>query len=130
MFNLYDKVLVKDINLEGTVTNIGWTYQPNGCTMKVTYGVRVEVPNYDHGSYMGTKGQTVWAEGEHLERIESGHSGQVLMSDGIKWIWVAPDTLQQQDSSEQRACDHVWKDYDSGFTQKFTFCEKCDLKAE
>lgn len=50
--------------------------------------------------------------------------------DGNTWRFYHPGLVANEPIKiEKRPCDHSWKLYE-GFTAKYNYCEKCDLKKQ
>jgi hypothetical protein len=60
-----------------------------------------------------------------LDSYDVAH-GEILIADpnGTRWVTVK-EIINPSDTD--RGCDHAWKLYE-GFSNRYEYCEKCDVK--
>lgn len=70
---------------------------------------------------------SIWGK-EEVKAEQMGQSGQVLSIAGDEPKWVDMPSTKINDVGVTKAvCSHKWKTY-TGFTDKYEYCEHCDVK--
>ena len=95
--------------------------KPTGFTLRLT-----EAPN---SFYYELHYLAIHPSIPHKPEFPAGQSGQVLSLEGDKPKWVQFPVICDGTNWHivEPECDHKWKLY-QGFTDKYEYCEYCDVK--